>query len=104
MPARQIALCPERGVPVERLSVMAAFGCNFAGVVPVATVLEVIERGHRIAAEHGLEIRRIALADTMAWATPAAIKRRVGAVRERWPEAEISLHLHDTRGQGIACA
>jgi hydroxymethylglutaryl-CoA lyase len=102
--SRQIALCQEHGVPVERLSVMAAFGCNFAGEVPVATVLEVTERGDRIAAAHGLAIRRIALADTMAWAVPLEIKRRVGAVRERWPEAEISLHLHDTRGQGIACA
>jgi hydroxymethylglutaryl-CoA lyase len=102
--ARQIALCQEHGVPVDQVSVMAAFGCNFAGAVPIATVLEVIERGHRIAAAHALEIRRISLADTMAWATPADIKRRVGAVRERWPATEISLHLHDTRGQGIACA
>jgi len=102
--ARQIALCKEHDVPVEQISVMAAFGCNFAGEVPIATLLEVIERGQRIAAEHGLQIKRISLADTMAWATPLDIKRRVGAVRERWPEAEIALHLHDTRGQGIACA
>src|SRR5690606_15693997 len=102
--ARQIALCNEHDVPVEQISVMTAFGCNFAGEVPIATLLEVIERGQRIAAEHGLQIKRISLADTMAWATPLDIKRRVGAVRERWPEAEIALHLHDTRGQGIACA
>ena len=102
--ARQIALCQQHGVPVEQISVMAAFGCNFAGEVPIKTVLDVIERGCRIAAENGLEIHRIALADTMAWATPADIRQRVGAVRARWPEAEISLHLHDTRGQGIACA
>ena len=102
--ARQIALCQQHGVPVEQISVMAAFGCNFAGEVPIKTVMDVIERGCRIAAENGLEIHRIALADTMAWATPADIRQRVGAVRARWPEAEISLHLHDTRGQGIACA
>jgi hydroxymethylglutaryl-CoA lyase len=40
----------------------------------------------------------------MAWATPAAIKRVVGAVRERFPELKINLHLHDTRGMGIANA
>jgi hydroxymethylglutaryl-CoA lyase len=28
----------------------------------------------------------------------------VGAVRERYPDLELSLHLHDTRGMGIACA
>ena len=44
------------------------------------------------------------LADTMAWATPATIKRIVGAVRELWPDLELALHLHDTRGMGIANA
>jgi hydroxymethylglutaryl-CoA lyase len=40
----------------------------------------------------------------MAWATPSTIKRTVGAVREAHPELAISLHLHDTRGMGIANA
>jgi hydroxymethylglutaryl-CoA lyase len=46
----------------------------------------------------------ISLADTMAWATPLSIKRVVGAVREKYPQLQISLHLHDTRGMGIANA
>ena len=40
----------------------------------------------------------------MAWATPGSIKRVVGAVRNRYPDLEISLHLHDTRGMGVANA
>jgi hydroxymethylglutaryl-CoA lyase len=40
----------------------------------------------------------------MAWATPASIKRVVGAVRERWPDLRLNLHLHDTRGLGLANA
>ena len=40
----------------------------------------------------------------MAWATPLAIKRVVGALRERWPDLDIALHLHDTRGMAIANA
>jgi hydroxymethylglutaryl-CoA lyase len=40
----------------------------------------------------------------MAWATPNGIQRLVGAVRERFPQYRISLHLHDTRGMGIANA
>ena len=40
----------------------------------------------------------------MAWATPLAIKRTVGALRERFPELDIALHLHDTRGMAIANA
>jgi hydroxymethylglutaryl-CoA lyase len=40
----------------------------------------------------------------MGWATPAAIRSVVGAVRERYPDKRINLHLHDTRGMGIANA
>src|SRR6516164_5072752 len=54
------------GVPVERGSIMAAFGCNFEGDIPVARV--------------------------------------VGTLRERWPDLDIALHLHDTRGMAIANA
>jgi hydroxymethylglutaryl-CoA lyase len=62
--------------------------------------------GHvfEIAAANDLKIKTLSLADTMAWATPATIKRLVGAVRQRWPDVELSLHLHDTRGMGIANA
>jgi hydroxymethylglutaryl-CoA lyase len=102
--ARQIGICQAHGLPVEQLSVMAAFGCNFEGDVPPEKVLEVIGSGLELAAGQGLHITTLALADTMAWATPASIKRLVGTVRERWPEPKISLHLHDTRGQGVACA
>jgi hydroxymethylglutaryl-CoA lyase len=40
----------------------------------------------------------------MAWATPQSIKRTVGAVREKFPDQALCLHLHDTRGMGIANA
>jgi hydroxymethylglutaryl-CoA lyase len=100
----QIALFNANGIPVEGISVMAAFGCNFAGEIPVAAVLERVAEGHEIAAAHGLAIKTLSLADTMAWATPAGIKRVVGAVRERWPALRLNLHLHDTRGLGLANA
>ena len=44
----------------------------------------------------------IVLADTVGWASPDDVKRRVNAVREVLPAARIGLHLHDTRGLGIA--
>lgn len=100
----QIAIYRENGIPVDRISVMAAFGCNFAGDIPVGQVLRTVQSGLDIAAQHQLRIDRLSLADTMAWATPESIKRVVGAVRERWPELRITLHLHDTRGLGIANA
>jgi hydroxymethylglutaryl-CoA lyase len=90
------------GVPVERGSIMAAFGCNFEGDIPVARVAELVRQILDLAGEHGVSLKYITLADTMAWATPLAIKRVVGSLRERWPELDIALHLHDTRGMAIA--
>jgi len=94
----------ERGIEIERATVMAAFGCNFEGDVPVSRVVEYVDRLLALAAEQGVPLERISLADTMAWATPYAIKRVVGAVREKYPDLELELHLHDTRGMGIANA
>ncbi|MFC7610026.1 CoA transferase [Teichococcus aestuarii] len=69
------------------------------------------ERGDRPHRRHpgagggvGLPPPVISLADTMAWATPRRIAAVVGAVREKWPELEISLHLHDTRGMAMVNA
>ena len=92
------------GVPVTRLLVMASFGCNFSGNVEVSQVTGAIEDGLAIASDYGFSYSMIGLADSMGWATPQKVARLVGTVRERWPELEISLHLHDTRGLGIANA
>jgi hydroxymethylglutaryl-CoA lyase len=92
------------GVPVERGSLMAAFGCNFEGDVPVERVVSLVGQILDVAKEHGVKLTYVTLADTMAWATPLAIKRVVGALRERWPDLDIALHLHDTRGMAIANA
>jgi len=91
-------------VAVERGSLMAAFGCNFEGDVPVARVVSLVGQILDVAAAHGVTLSYVSLADTMAWATPLAVKRVVGALRERWPDLDIALHLHDTRGMAIANA
>jgi hydroxymethylglutaryl-CoA lyase len=94
----------EQGVPVHRASVAAAFGCNFEGDIPREKVIAMVQQLFDIGAERGQEIGTIFLADTMAWATPITIKRMVGEVRDRWPDKTIALHLHDTRGMGVANA
>lgn len=101
---RQTAAHLAASVPVTRIGVMAAFGCNFAGDIAPQQVLDTVEDGLRIAAEAGVTITDLSLADTMGWATPASIERVVGEVRDRWPELRLRLHLHDTRGLGIANA
>jgi hydroxymethylglutaryl-CoA lyase len=92
------------GVAVERGSIMAAFGCNFEGDIPLSRVVALVQQILDVAREHGVTLDYITLADTMAWATPLAIKRTIGALRERWPDLDFALHLHDTRGMAIANA
>lgn len=101
---KQTAAHRAAGVPVTRLGIMAAFGCNFAGTVTQAEVFTAIEDGLAIAAEAGETIARLSLADTMGWANPAQVERLLGAVRGRWPGLDITLHLHDTRGLAVANA
>jgi hydroxymethylglutaryl-CoA lyase len=104
MQHNMIRLYQQHGIAVERGSIMAAFGCNFAGDIGVGTIVDMAEQIVDIAEEHEIVLEVISLADTMAWATPLSIKRVVGAVRERFPLLDIALHLHDTRGMGIANA
>ena len=104
MQHEQIEAYKAADVPVTAIAVIAAFGCNFAGEVPISRVLDVLKTGMAIGAEHGVEPHSIRLADTMAWATPDRIKRLVGAVRDVYPDKEMHLHLHDTRGMAIANA
>jgi hydroxymethylglutaryl-CoA lyase len=99
-----VGMYKTNGVPVERGSVMAAFGCNFEGDIPVEHVVSLVGQILDVAKEHGVTLKYVTLADTMAWATPLSIKRVVGAIRERWPDLDLALHLHDTRGMAIANA
>jgi isopropylmalate/homocitrate/citramalate synthase len=83
---------------------MASFGCNYQGDISPAQVVRTLEDGMAVAAEYGAQISLFSLADTMGWATPARIERVVGEVRSRWPQMQLALHLHDTRGLAVANA
>ena len=101
---KQTAVHIANDVPVRRIGVMAAFGCNYQGDITTEQVVSTVEDGFDIASEAGAEITHLSLADTMGWANPARIERVVGEVRSRWPDKLISLHLHDTRGLAVANA
>jgi hydroxymethylglutaryl-CoA lyase len=99
-----IEMYKAHGVPVERGSVMAAFGCNFEGDIAVERLVSLVGQILELASAHDVRLDYVTLADTMAWATPLAVRRAIGALRERWPDLDIALHLHDTRGLAIANA
>jgi hydroxymethylglutaryl-CoA lyase len=83
------------GVPV-RGAVAVAFGCPFEGEVPPDALLRVIE----VYREHG--VRHVTLGDTTGMATPPVVERALRAIADRFPDVEIALHFHNTRGVGLA--
>ncbi len=101
---RQMAFFRERGIAVDTAIVMTAFGCNFEGAIAPETVRDCVGELLAIADEFGVTLDRVRLADTVGWASPAQVQRVVGTVREKWPDLRLGLHLHDTRGTGMANA
>ena len=101
---RQMAFFREKGIAVDSAIVMTAFGCNFEGAIAPSTVKDCVASLLDIADEFGVTLERVRLADTVGWASPVQVQRVVGTVREQWPDLHLSLHLHDTRGTGLANA
>jgi hydroxymethylglutaryl-CoA lyase len=104
MQETMLRLYHDLGIPIENASIMAAFGCNYEGDVPLRRVLDLAADLRGMIAEAGDRLQTLILADTMGWANPEQIRRTVGAVRSARPDVRIGLHLHDTRGLGLAHA
>lgn len=94
----------ELQIPIDFGIVMTAFGCNLGGEVPIRRVIEQIERLLALVNEFGLALPVLKLADTVGWANPLTVARTIGAIRDKWPEQRLGLHLHDTRGIAMANA
>jgi len=92
------------GVPIFSIGVMAAFGCNFEGLIPPERIVTLIEKVEGMMNERGHAFTSLTLADTMGWGNPRQVKQLLGAIQNRWPEVSIKLHLHDTRGTAMANA
>lgn len=91
-------------VPVETLAVMTAFGCNYEGDMNADFVIDLIKKSLEKAETHNVNPNKILLGDTVGWANPILIENLVRKVQLNWPNKTIVLHLHDTRGMGIANA
>lgn len=102
--SRMLEVYREHNVPLKSAIVSTAFGCNIEGDIPITVVLDSIASLLEVIAEQGLTLPYLRVADTVGWATPNSVARVVGSIRERWPELRLGLHLHDTRGTGIANA
>lgn len=92
------------GVGEGPIYIFTAFGCNYEGDISSRRVVETISDLMTLLDQRGKRPTHIYLCDTIGAADPEKVRRAVGAVRDRWPAERIALHLHDTRGLGIACA
>jgi hydroxymethylglutaryl-CoA lyase len=100
--AESLALLPRilevarpSGTPVEAV-IGLAFGCPFEGEVPEARVIALA----REIAGHG--VLDISLADSIGTANPVQVRRVADRALRELPQARFSLHIHDTRGLGLA--
>jgi hydroxymethylglutaryl-CoA lyase len=73
-----------------------SFGCPFEGVIPEQQVLDAVARYVE------LGVNAVTLADTTGMANPRQVEALVKRVRARWPDLELALHFHNTRGMGLA--
>jgi len=102
MQRKMAAVYAEHGYAIEQGMLMAAFGCNYEGDIPLQRVIDMTATLFDLAAERGSMLSEVMLADTMGWADPLQMQRTIGAVQDRWPDVDVSLHLHDTRGTAMA--
>jgi len=84
------------GVAIN-VSLSCAFGCPMEGDVPVQGVLDWCRRY-----VEELGARGVTLCDTTGMAYPTQVAQLTQAFRERWPDTELTLHFHNTRGMGLA--
>lgn len=75
-----------------------AFGCTIDGHVPEDRVVRLAEEAVAAGAEE------LSLSDTTGYADPAQVRRLVRKVRAAVGDRLTTLHLHNTRGLGLANA
>jgi hydroxymethylglutaryl-CoA lyase len=78
------------------VSLSTCFGCPMEGDVPQAEVL----RWSRRFADLG--VRGLTICDTTGMAHPAQVGRTVEALQKDFPQQQLTLHFHNTRGMGLA--
>lgn len=94
----------DAGLAIESAYVMTAFGCNLEGEIGEPRLAEVLRGVAALLRDEGLTLPKLYLADTVGWAHPLTVRRRVELVRTLLPGVRVGLHLHDTRGLGLANA
>lgn len=97
--AKMVAAQPVETRPHFEVGLSTAFGCTIEGHVPEDLVVRLAEASIAAGAAE------VGLSDTTGYADPAQVKRLVRAVKSAVGADKMnSLHLHNTRGLGLANA
>lgn len=89
-----VSLSEKMGIPVN-LTIATTFGCPFEGKVSPDSVFQIADQGIAMGVS-------ITLADTIGVANPRQVYSLTTRFREKYPALNTTLHLHDTRGMGLA--
>jgi hydroxymethylglutaryl-CoA lyase len=93
----------ESGAPEAAIGLGAAFGSNFEGRFTHDDRMAMLRRAHAMWGDAGIAVTRLTLADPMGWVTPWVVEEMLEAVLAEWPGiTRFDLHLHDSRGLGLA--
>ena len=85
--------------PYFEAGIATAFGCTMEGYVPLGVVVDLAEKLLAAGAEE------VGLSDTTGYANPKMIRDRVRAVHRAVGADKLTgVHLHNTRGLGLANA
>jgi hydroxymethylglutaryl-CoA lyase len=79
-----------------RVGLQCVFGCAYEGPIPSERILDMTEELLSMKAD------MISLADTTGMANPLQIKQLLSQLLPMIGETPLVLHLHDTRGTGLA--
>jgi hydroxymethylglutaryl-CoA lyase len=93
--AQIIDLAHQAGATCQVI-VATAWGCPYEGDVPVERSAAVAGRAVADGADSA------SFGDTTGMATPRRVRALVGTFRSRYPDVPLNLHLHNTRGTGLA--
>ena len=84
--------------PIVNAAISMALGCSIAGPVDPKEVIKLVEK----CLEAGVDF--VAIADTVGYAGPKQVGELTKAIVNMSGAKPVCVHLHDTRGMGIANA
>ena len=94
---KEVATAAKKAGSKVNVSLSCTFGCPMEGDVPEAAVLDWCDR---YIDEMGAD--GVTLCDTTGMAYPTQVARLTHQFRQRFPQTEMTLHFHNTRGMGLA--